>query len=331
MKKAGILTTGVLGLGFAVMLLAGNWQRAAAMPGPQDTPVPESQILDLAAEALGWPERTEGRNLVWHTVESGEMTVYSLIRWEIFPVSYYVYAGNQPGTAFGETQAYHWGSGCSIAGGCNPPNLSHYLQFNFDLNRDGDVNLDTPPAQYLGFFCEVTVTAPEAQVYDPADDVGALCTKVLEKAIEVRASLEIPACVGVVCPSSKCDGNTRYYGGACDPETGQCIYPSSEDCGTLGCEVGTGQCSQPATDGLCAGVSCAPAFCEGSISYSDPACDPEDGTCGYFAQEDCGTAGCNEETGKCNTAEPVPCGGFAPLVLVPLALIVRKPRRKSVD
>jgi hypothetical protein len=330
MKNMGFLAKFILGLGLTGMLLGGNLQTAYAKPRSQETTPPESRVLDLAAEALGWAERTSGRVYISHLVKSGEVTLSSGIRWEIFPVSYFVYAGNKPGTAFGETQGYHWGSGCSVAGGCNPPTYSHYFQFNFDMNRDGDNNIDTPAGQYLGFFCEVTVIAPEAQIYDPADDVGALCTKVLEKAVEVRESLEIPACVGVVCPSSKCEGDIRYSGGTCDPKTGQCSYPSSEDCGSNGCNIGTGECNPPEAENLCEGVTCDPAYCEENISYSEPACDPGDGMCGYFKKQECGTAGCNAETGRCYASAPGACGGLAPLMLVPLALIVRRPGRKKV-
>jgi hypothetical protein len=277
MKNMGFLAKFILGLGLTGMLLGGNLQTAYAKPRSQETTPPESRVLDLAAEALGWAERTSGRVYISHLVKSGEVTLSSGIRWEIFPVSYFVYAGNKPGTAFGETQGYHWGSGCSVAGGCNPPTYSHYFQFNFDMNRDGDNNI-----------------------------------------------------VGVVCPSSKCEGDIRYSGGTCDPKTGQCSYPSSEDCGSNGCNIGTGECNPPEAENLCEGVTCDPAYCEENISYSEPACDPGDGMCGYFKKQACGTAGCNAETGRCNASAPGACGGLAPLMLVPLALIVRRPGRKKV-
>jgi hypothetical protein len=377
----------VLGWGIAGMILLGKVQTVSALPAPQDVTPPESKVLDLAAAALGWPERTNGGVGIAHTVTSGGVTVSSVVKWEIFPVSYFYYAGNQPGVPFGETEGYQWGSTCSVSGGCDPPTNSQYFQFNFDLNRDGDNNIDTPAQQYLGFFCEVTVAAPEAQQYSPAGEVAALCTKVLEKAVEVRAALQIPACVGVVCPSAKCEGNIRRTGGTCDAETGGCVYAAYEDCGALGCNPGTGQCNSAEGGNLCEGVTCAPAYCEGAVSYSDPACDPQDGacayfkkedcgpdgcnpdtgqcnitgavmcggaacaaaycegavsysdpacdpgdgTCAYYAKADCGSAGCNPDTGRCNAASPGPCGGAAPLMLVPLALVMRRPGWKKKE
>jgi hypothetical protein len=319
----------ILGLAAAGMLLAGNWRKVSAGPDAQGSTSPGTRVLDLTAEALGWPERTSGGYKISHSVQSGEVTVYSMIKWEVYPASYFVYAGNQSGVPFGETEGYQWGSSCSASGDCNPPTSSQYFQFNFDMNRDGDNNIDTPSEQYLGFFCEVTVTAPEGQLSVPTREVVALCTKVYEKAVEVRASYQIPACAGVVCPSSKCEGDFRQYGGTCDPKTGQCIYPSSENCGTLGCNVGTGQCNT-VDSGLCEGVQCEPAFCENNLSYSNPICDPADGTCGYFKKEDCGAAGCNPDTGKCNGSSAGPCGGgVAPLALLPLALVVRRPKQRN--
>ncbi|MBN1437773.1 MAG: hypothetical protein JW929_00050 [Anaerolineales bacterium] len=321
------------GLSAVGLILLASPGAAEASPRPGEEELPGSEVLDLAAEALGWTERTNGKWSVSHTEKSGDVSVYSMIKWDVYPVSYYVFAGNQHGTPFGETEGFQWGSGCSEAGGCIPPTNSQYFQFNFDMNRDGDNNIDTPPERYLGFFCEVTVTAPKEKLYAPAAQVTALCTKVLEKAVEVRASMQIPLCVGVNCPTTKCEGNTLWKGGTCDPKTGGCVYPSFEDCGSIGCNPGTGECNRPEPVNRCEGVTCDPAFCEGDVSYSDPACDPADGACAYFRKDECGAAGCNPDTGLCNNGTAgSPCGGgLAPLGLLPLALIVRRPKRNRSE
>jgi hypothetical protein len=297
---------------FSTLFFDGN-VRALASPRAQDLKPPESQILDLAAEKLGWKERTNGGMSVTHVVKSGEVETKYLIKWNTYTASYYYFAGNQRGLPFGETDGYQWQSGCSVSGGCNPPTLSDYFQFNFDLNYDGDGNLDTPAGRYLGYFCEVTVAAPEGQLQSPVGEALTLCTVVRDKAIQVRSQLrDIPACVGVVCPYSSCDGNTRFYNGNCDPKTGQCVFGASEDCGAAGCDPGTGKCKGPEGD-ACSGIVCEPAVCTGGQSYYDPVCNPTSGECEYSI-EDCGAAGCEPDSGRCNRSlcgnapcEPAQC------------------------
>lgn len=326
MKKPRSLGKRFLAVGAIVFLLLVVVLPASAAPQKKTDTTPESRALDMTAQALGWPERTNGGASISHTTTSGDITIRSMFKWEYYPASYYYYAGNLHGISMGETEGYQWGSGCSIAGGCNPPTSIEYFQFNFDMNYDGDSNIDTPSGHYLGYFCEVTVTAPEGQLYSPTGEAARICQGILQNAIKVRDSMQIPACVGVVCPQSMCSGNTLLTGGYCQEDSGECRFTSSQDCGSLGCNPGTGSCNQPSTTtDLCEGVSCEPVVCIDNDSYSSPQCDPTDGACAYYQYEDCGTDGCNPDTGKCNSSTtPNVCGSSVALGLVGLFLLLKR-------
>lgn len=309
---AGLILSGLFAMG--------GLQPAFALPQAQEITPPETRALDLAAAALGWSERSNGGSSIVHQVTNGDITTRSLMKWQIYDLSYYYYAGNQHGIPFGDTEGYQWSSGCTAE--CNPPTASEFFQFNFDMNYDGDNNLDTPGGRYLGFFCEVTVIAPAQQLIYPTGEAANNCSVLLKKATQLRKKLEIPACLGVVCPPAYCDGNTRFYEGACDPKTGQCNYSRSEDCGNAGCNPGTSQCNPYSTD-LCQGETCDPFVCSDNFSLSDPVCNIEDGTCSYLSQTDCLEDGCNPDSGKCNSSGDL-CGGSLALVLVPFLILLAK-------
>jgi hypothetical protein len=220
------------------------------------------------------------------------------------PVS--ILCAEGPGTPFGETQGYEGNTGCTLAGDCYPYSMN-YFSFNFDLNIDGDDDIDTPPEHYLRFACEIsnTPTTPR-DVEAPDQKAEQLCRSVLEQATQLRFELSIPACVGKVCPYSACEGSLRRYDGSCDPVSGQCTFASAEECGALGCNVGTGHCNVPESE-ACQGVVCEPAMCREGQSYYDPLCNPDTSACEYVV-EGCGSLGCNPESGRCN--QPV-CGSEA--------------------
>lgn len=72
---------------------------------------------------------------------------------------------------------------------------------------------------------------------------------------------------------------------------------------------------------VCQGVVCQPAVCIEGQSYFDPVCNPVNGECEYSYQ-DCGTAGCDANTGRCYQSSTSLCAGSVGLVMAVILLFI---------
>jgi len=167
---------------------------------------------------------------------------------------------------------------------------------------------------------------------DPADGFCYCYSEICDNGCDAQTGAcigqVVPAdlCVGVACIEKYCgdDGQTLFSGGDCDPATGKCVY-QTQTC-TTGCDPATLACKPD----LCAGVDCSDK-CENNVSNRDGTCDPTSGNCVYAESDDCGLAGCEENSAFCKRLADLSVTDVTVLQSVEGAtLIAKKPTAVAV-
>jgi hypothetical protein len=191
--------------------------------------------------------------------------------------------------------------------------------------------------------CDPNIGCVEVSLTGPACPDGDACTANETCDAGICASSPVSCSDGDLCTTDTCDHATGckhkldvscaapdacHEAGACQPETGTCIYPPTDPdrCGSVGqcqltatCNPETGACTitprsngSPCDDGnactlddACLDGACrpgAPVACAAlDQCHTAGACDPETGSCSHPQQND-GTA-CNADADACTQGD----------------------------